>query len=57
MYDQQFSISAPSIERVSVPINGRPAKLSDGEDEVELDIEVVHAIAPRADSYESLVKP
>lgn len=47
-YDQKFGLSTPKPERISVPFDGQAARPGSGQDEVELDIEVLHAIAPKA---------
>lgn len=48
-YDQQFGLDATTPQRVQVPFNGQQAKTGGGgQSEAELDIEVVHAIAPQA---------
>lgn len=47
-YDHQFNLSTSRPERISVPFNGQEARPGPGQEEVELDIEVLHAIAPRA---------
>jgi kumamolisin len=47
-YDREFGLSTATPERISVPFNGQQAHTGPGQDEVELDIEVLHAIAPKA---------
>ncbi|WP_394939798.1 protease pro-enzyme activation domain-containing protein [Psychromicrobium sp. YIM B11713] len=44
-YDAQYGISAPAVENVNV--DGGPTDV-EGQGEVDLDIEVLHAIAPQA---------
>jgi subtilase family serine protease len=47
-YDRHFGLNPPLPERISVPVNGDNPQMSDGQTEVELDIEVAQAIAPAA---------
>lgn len=44
-YDSQFAISPGPLQRIQV---GEGASLGDGQNECELDIEMVHAVAPAA---------
>ncbi|WP_082080201.1 S53 family peptidase [Williamsia herbipolensis] len=45
-YDAQYGITAPAVQTVNV--DGGPAGDLSGQGEVDLDIEVLHAIAPKA---------
>lgn len=48
-YDNQFGISSGGVERVAVSDGNKSgASLGDGEGETEMDIELLHAIAPAA---------
>lgn len=45
-YDKQYGITAPAVQNVNV--DGGPGSDVSGQGEVDLDIEVLHAIAPQA---------
>lgn len=50
-YDQQYSLDATAPETVSVDGANYDSAPTDGQIEVELDIEVIHAIAPKAAQF------